>query len=100
MVGLPDKVLKIVGLTAGDIAVLQRVLQMSLAAVDAVHMEACAGQLQRVLAAQQTQTHYEITFCFIKHLLPPRMEIVILFIAAAQDFVRRILLQRERPLRR
>ena len=72
MVGLPDKILKIVGLTAGDIAVLQRVLQMSLAAVDAVHMEACAGQLQRVLAAQQTQTYYEITFCFIKHLLPPR----------------------------
>ena len=72
MVGLPDKVLKIVGLAAGDIAVLQRVLQMSLAAVDAVHMEAGAGQLQRVLAAQQTQTHYEITFCFIKHLLPPR----------------------------
>ena len=51
MVGLPDKILKIVGLTAGDIAVLQRVLQVSLAAVDAVHMEACAGQLQRVLAA-------------------------------------------------
>lgn len=25
-----------------------------------------------VHAAQQTQTHYEITFCFIKHLLPPR----------------------------
>ena len=72
MVGLPDKVLKIVGLAAGDIAVLQRILQMSLAAVDAVHMEAGAGQFQRVLAAQQTQTHYEITFCFIKHLLPPR----------------------------
>ena len=72
MVGLPDKILKIVSLTAGDIAVLQRVLQVSLAAVDAVHMEAGAGQLQRVLAAQQTQTHYEITFCFIKHLLPPR----------------------------
>ena len=72
MVGLPDKVLKIMGLAAGDIAVLQRVLQVSLAAVDAVHMEAGAGQLQRVLAAQQTQTHYEITFCFIKHLLPPR----------------------------
>ena len=72
MVGLPHKILKIVGLAADDVALIQRILQMALAAVDAVHMEPGLGQLQRVLAAQQTQTHNEITLCFIQHPVPPR----------------------------
>ena len=72
VVGTAHKVLKIVGLAAGDIAVLQRILQVPLAAVDAVHMETGFCQLQRVLAAQQAQAHHEITFCFIQHIPPPR----------------------------
>ena len=72
VVGAAHKVLKIVGLAAGDIAVLQRVLQMPFAAVDAVHMEAGFRQFQRVFAAQQAKAHHEITFCFIKHIPPPR----------------------------
>ena len=61
MIGLTHQILKIVGLAAGDIAVVEGILQMALAAVDAVHMEPGPAQLQSVLAAQQTQAHNEIT---------------------------------------
>ena len=62
------------GLEEGPVGLepLDQILQMALAAVDAVHMEPGLGQLQRVLAAQQTQTHNEITLCFIQHPVPPR----------------------------
>ena len=72
VVGTAHKVLKIVGLAAGNVAVVEGVLQMTFAAVDAVHMETGFRQLQRVLAAQQAQTHHEITFRFIQHIPPPR----------------------------
>ena len=72
VVGLLHQILKIVGLAAGDIAVAEGVLQMPLAAVDAVHMEAGFRQLQCVLAAQQAKAHHEITLCFIQHVPPPR----------------------------
>ena len=72
VVGLLHQILKIVGLAAGDIAVAEGVLQVPLTAVDAVHMEAGFGQLQRVLAAQQAKAHHEITFRFIQHIPPPR----------------------------
>ena len=61
MIGLTHQILKIVGLAAGDIAVVEGILQMALAAVDAVHMEPGPAQLQGVLAAQQAQAHNEIT---------------------------------------
>ena len=72
VVGLLHQILKIVGLAAGNIAVAEGVLQMPLAAVDAVHMEAGFRQLQCVLAAQQAKAHHEITLCFIQHVPPPR----------------------------
>ena len=72
VVGLTYQIFKIVGLAAADVAVVEGVLQVSLAAVDAVHGKAGFGQFQRILAAQQAQAHDEITFCFIQHTLPPR----------------------------
>ena len=72
MVGLPDKVFKIVGFAPLDVAMVERELQVALAAVDAVHMEPGFGELQRIFAAQQAKAHHEITFRFIQHLLPPR----------------------------
>ena len=71
VVGLLHQIFKIMGLAAGNVAVVKGILQVPLAAVDAVHMEAGFGQLQGILAAQQTKTHHEITFCFVKHILPP-----------------------------
>ena len=73
VVGLRDEVLEIVGLSAGDIAVVEGVLQVALAAVDAVHMEPGFGKLEGVFAAQQSEAHDEITLCFIQHILPPRL---------------------------
>ena len=66
------QVLKIVGLAAADIAVVKGKLQVTLAAVDAVHGVACPGELQGVLAAQQAQAYDEIAFGFIQHSVPPR----------------------------
>ena len=71
VVGLLHQIFKIMGLAAGNVAVVEGILQVPLAAVDAVHMETGFGQLQGILAAQQTKTHHEITFCFVKHILPP-----------------------------
>ena len=66
------QVLKIVGLAAADIAVVKGKLQVTLAAVDAVHGVACPGELQGVLASQQAQAYDEIAFGFIQHSVPPR----------------------------
>ncbi len=72
VVGLLHQILKIVGLAALNVAVVQGILQVAFAAVDAVHMETGLAQLQRILAAQQAQAHNEIPFCFIQHVPPPR----------------------------
>ena len=73
VVGLPDKVFKIVGFAPLDVAMVERELQVALAAVDTVHMEPGFGEFQRIFAAQQAEAHHEITLRFIQHILPPRL---------------------------
>ncbi len=56
------KILEILGFAALDIAVVQCILQVTFAAVNAVHMEARFCQFQSIFATQQAQPHDKIAF--------------------------------------